>query len=163
MQFLGSRTSSIIAWAMLPLLLLAGMPNASCMCADGQRKLFCPKLWGGAGSTGAACCCSNCCLAETPLDGAVASCCHGGDAGSGSEQSGRRVSSQPCCCRPERVEPAVSPSRPSKPAQTHFGLALQPLVSETSAVVCSRRAAQAFYCDSGPPTDLVVSLQRFLI
>lgn len=163
MQFLGSKTSSIVAWGMLPLLLLAGMPNASCVCADVQRKLFCPKLWGGAGSNDAACCGASCCAMETVPEDAVASCCQKVDASSGLDQGPSNVSSQPCCCRPEHVEPAVSPSTPNKSALTDWVLALQPLVCETHAFVCSRHAAQAFYCDSGPPTDLVVSLQRFLI
>ncbi len=157
MTFFGVQMSSVVAWGMLPLVLISGMPNASCICANGQRKLFCPMLWGGGANRAASCCCRADADQARSSDQELHSCYRKGVATRGPGISSRR------CCSPELVEPAVKPGVNLEPLLAELALALQPLVCEPSVVLHSQGAADELSLDAGPPLDLVVALQRFLI
>ena len=63
MRTFAPTTRTLVTWALLPLVLLSGMPLAICICASGEQRLFCQRIHAGAQQTA---------VVETT----ARSCCH---------------------------------------------------------------------------------------
>jgi hypothetical protein len=155
-------------WLTAFLTLFAGLPHVSCRCPNGHVKPFCLSFLTGA----AGCCCAS-------------ACCPAPRQESGSNPGGPAKKS--CCCHaPQHSDPAGVPARlegqgcrktlaettPAAPgtetsilkssAAGSFLLAPAVHLPALSAAAGPERLSWQSY-RLPPPTDLVVTLQHFLI
>ena len=156
-------------WAMLPLTLLAGRPYSGCICENGSFKVFCTGCASGLGTP----------IADTSEKPGRCGCCRGNESHAiKNDSEGKRDCSQPsralagknvsapatgkCGCKWVVQDPAVAP-----PHVLPRNAEVQPLVlvlpTDCVAALYPRAAVHAELLNTGPPTDLIVTLHRLVI
>jgi hypothetical protein len=155
-------------WLMAFLTLFAGLPHVSCLCPNGHVKPFCLSFIAGA----AGCCAGTCCSRPRPgedpespsSEPAKKSCCHAAQR-SGPAGDPRRLGSQGCRRTLAETDPAVPGTEASAQKSSAAGpFVLAPAVHLPAlpATAGEERLSWQSY-RLPPPTDLVVTLQHFLI
>lgn len=149
------RFRAAVIWLMAPLALWSGLPFSACICADGHYELFCAAHSRQASASAA--CCSCCPTAK--------SCCKHSTCCASSEGGADRCASNgnSCCTQVGRVT-FVPPASAAAPIMDCHALAIiLPVADVTAHMTVRTLASRIFALDTGPPLDLVVTLQRFVI
>lgn len=149
--------STLLVWAMLPLMVLSGSPRTACLCSNGDLKLFCQAAQSQRS------CCTDTGRLESALPRSSSqqhSCCHGSD----------RTPKSPAACKvagchctpvvvlPDAVFKVESTTAPEFEAVVHhLGDEMTRRLHQTSPVFASFHPA--------PPEegrDLVILFSRML-
>ena len=178
MVFVVSAVRAGFVWLTAVATLIASVPHCDCLCPNGQRKPFC--LGVSTARSGCCCggsCCSSspggdgCCQAHGPApaapEGEHASCCTSKQPKTG--LPGPAAQAGGGCCQKtlangESATPAPSPEAGQQTLKDALGVPVLGAVVQGPRVQVE--GGCAFPWDSHqlpPPTDLVVSLQRFVI
>jgi hypothetical protein len=159
-------------WLTASLTLFAGLPHVSCRCPDGHVKPFCLSfITRTTGCCGRDTCCSASRQEEAPGPGSPSggpekkSCCCHATRGTDSGPAGKaRLGSQGC----RRTLAETAPAIPGTEPTSGDHLAVGPFVPVPSThlpllppAADAPRSWQSYRLP--PPTDLVVTLQHFLI
>lgn len=117
MRGISKRFATGLVWAMIPLTILGSLPRIGCICADGQRKLLCQRLFRTESScktsTGSCSCCHRSAakngrqVAKQSHVAGVKSCCAARQS-HGSPLHGKQLGSGRCCT-PEINVPLLPP------------------------------------------------------
>lgn len=167
------RAAVICATAVMTL--IVGMPHFVCRCPNGSVKPFCF----GVSTDGTGCCCgSSCCSAQA---GGRCCCCENGcasepgqaQASAGCHGKNQGNSSQPTfhssgnCCTKTLAQPEDSTN---PPVRTEVAQDSTPLPFHHATGSSAHLLLPEVHCQiawelhfTGPPTDLVITLQHFLI
>lgn len=167
------RLRAAVLWAMMPLALVGARPSGGCICADGHYEPVCmaQQCRGRAGASGnsaspTACCGCSCCRSagqqtDCCIHRTCCSTCSADSTQDESTQAGWRAT-RSCCCHPVPATPTVATV---KTVELEFDAALNVDLLSSIAITAQAqhgRVVQAFL-DTGPPPDLVLTLQRLLI
>jgi len=148
-----------VIWAMVGLSIWVGWPSTGCVCADGGFKLFCSghkhndlaDLSGESGEASGDCCDRHNTAVHDTLTNR--DCCDPCPVESQITRQG---------CRPVVNEPVVvAPA--SKILSTDHSVAFDGLPVDRAPSLASYLTARLNRIDTGPPTDLVISLHCLLI
>ena len=163
------------AWLTAVMTLLTAVPHFDCRCPDGQFKPFCVSISRDASGCccGGTCCSSieggrSCCRARSrvaPEQMQTGSCCqHQDRQTNGSPGNQPEVGPRGCT---RTVAPAEVLTRSPGMTTVDKDLTTEALLPQAVDVVCRPTMAGAHPCwqshQIAPPTDLIISLQRFLI
>jgi hypothetical protein len=167
---------SLFVWLTAAMTLVAGTPHFNCRCPNGQVKLFCFGLT----SKTTACCCNGGCCAKEEEDGKTCcssqtdvapSCCccsnrHARRATAELESKGISTGAARtgCCTKTLAAqEPRSVTSPEKKPAKAAvFGLHVASVVTPARGLFGTFQLPPHEH-QRPPPTNLVISLQHFLI
>ena len=148
MLSLRTAKSASVIWATILLAGWIGWPSTGCFCADGGFRFFCDAHKHQANDGQRGCC-------DHSRSVAQRDCCER------SAPASRRVSNPGCTpiAKPAVIAPLVT----SKHIPTDEVVALCPLPVEARPTSAAFAATQPAQLDTGPPVDLVISLQCLLI
>jgi hypothetical protein len=146
--------------------LIAGIPHFTCVCPNGKIKPFCF----GVAVNSSGCCCGKACCASGPSG----KCCCGSSGGCACPEKADKTPKSPengyqaksSCCTKTLAEQEISLVSTGKPTLDQaeapaFSHDDGPLVQSWPSATTARVAWHIHLV--APPTDLVISLQHFLI
>lgn len=157
--------SVLVAWLMIALAVVAGMPSTGCLCANGQFKFFCGhqhRVDPAHGENATVGCCADH-LAAIDCDRCLAAPAakHDGDCCKhAASLPGNGVRSR-SCCQPVFNAAGISPTKVSAPRDDSSRLG--PCLVEADASAFPAVAADIDELDTGPPIDRVVAFRHLLI
>jgi len=179
MKLLVRRTALVaLVWLTAASTLLAGLPRFECVCPGRQRQSAPPD------ANGTGCCCGSCCVGEPGEHDGHRDCCQGGGSdsesskpapreddsgkappGSQVHQTGTAELTQSSCARElilaDGFSAAVTQTKASPILEL---LASVPLdVGSTSSPCAASVLVPWLTSHVPPPTDLIVTLQHFVI
>ena len=156
MLSLRTAKSASVIWATILLAGWIGWPSTGCFCEDGGFRFFCDAHRHGSSSA----------RVHQASDGLRGCCDHSRsvaqrDCCERSASASRRVSNPGCT--PVTKPPVIAPLVTSKHIPTDEVVALCTLPVEARPTSAAFAATQPAQLDTGPPVDLVISLQCLLI
>ena len=178
MEIIVRAVQTGLVWLTAVTTLVGSVPHFDCLCPNGQHKLFCLGI--SASPTGCCCggsCCSSsesgkcCCQARESSPEARAKhlrCCCESQRQTSADAPGPGLQVKGSCCQKTVIRDelvGVSPTKesPKQNGADGFSVVLPPLALVHALPVVSESWLSWHRYDLPPPTDLVITLQHFLI
>lgn len=171
-----NRLGAVAVWAMVPVALWNGRADGGCICADGHFEPVCKAAHCPSGLQGAqvrpvqngSCGCSCCKNVEARRGNAELcrtkrGCCEKSGTHDANDHAGKSVGGEGCCT-PVAQAQAVATVVPTPRIDDHqHSSALVAILQDSPGVLGAVRATRLVDVDTGPPTNLVITLRRLVI